>query len=163
MDSASFVCPVCRQHHDELPHISSDFPEPYFAVPEDELDARVAWTPDTCVIDDEQFLVRAILELQLDDHPDPLGFNLWISLAREEFLTYVEHFESADIGPFRVAIATELAGYPRSTVGLEATVYFRGGGQRPRLDLDQTDHPLSLDQRTGITLSMACQLIHYFD
>jgi hypothetical protein len=40
-------------------------------------------------------------------------------------------------------------------------VYFRGGGVRARIMIHHTD--LAVDQRAGITLSMACQMIHYFD
>ncbi|MDB4963465.1 MAG: hypothetical protein JWP01_3464 [Myxococcales bacterium] len=163
MDPASFVCSVCAHHHDELPHISSEFPDACAGVPEAERAARVVWTPDTCEIDDDRFFVRAILDVAVADHPEPLGFNLWVAVHREDFATYLESFESADLAPVRATLATELTCYPLSALGLATTVVFRGGGQRPRVTLDPTDHPLAVDQRTGIPLSKACQLIHHFD
>jgi len=163
MDAVSFLCPVCGQTHDELPHISTDYPEPYFTIPEGELATRVVWTPDTCVIDDEEHFIRGIVEVPVDDYPAPLGFNAWVSQSAEAFMAYIQNFESADLPPTRGYFATRLACYSRPTQFLATTVHFRGGGVRPRIVINATEHPLAIDQRTGITLSMACQMLHYFD
>ena len=159
----SFVCPVCGQRHDELPHISTDFPEPYFTIPEDQHDKRVMWTPDLCIIDGEEHFIRGIVEIPIDDYPQPLGFNAWISQSREDFTAYARDFTATDIGPFSGYFATRLACYSRPTLFIAATVHFRGGGMRPKIIINHADHPLAVDQRTGITLSMACQMVHYFD
>jgi len=42
-------------------------------------------------------------------------------------------------------------GYARSTVNLKTMVHARAVGLRPWLELEPTDHPLAVEQRTGIS------------
>jgi hypothetical protein len=41
--------------------------------------------------------------------------------------------------------------YP-PTMGLKTNLHLRGGGPRPSIELEPTDHPLAIEQRHGISL-----------
>jgi hypothetical protein len=45
---------------------------------------------------------------------------------------------------------------------LETHVHFRPGNRRPRIELQSTAHPLAVEQRTGITLARAWQIVHAY-
>jgi hypothetical protein len=54
----SFRCSTCGELHDEIPHLGSDRPDRWWAVPEDERDRRIELTSDTCIIDGEEFFIQ---------------------------------------------------------------------------------------------------------
>ena len=58
----SFRCPTCGDLHEGLPHISVDKPDHWWDVPEEEREHRIQLTSDTCIIDDEDFFIRGVIE-----------------------------------------------------------------------------------------------------
>src|SRR5687767_10534972 len=96
----SFRCPTCGDLHEGLPHISVDKPDHWWDVPEEEREHRIQLTSDTCIIDDEDFFIRGVVEIHVHDYPEVFGFGVWVSLKRENFFNYLDNFDSADIGPF---------------------------------------------------------------
>lgn len=54
--------------------------------------------------------------------------------------------------PYFGWLTTELAPYSPSTTNLKTHVHTRSLGQRPFIELEPTDHPLAVEQRTGITM-----------
>jgi hypothetical protein len=70
---------------------------------------------------------------------------------------------SADIGPFFGWLCTRIAFYQQDTLLLKTFAHFRGGGLRPFIELEPTDHPLAVDQKNGIPLEKAWQIVHFFD
>ena len=40
--------------------------------------------------------------------------------------------------------------------------HFRGDGLRPAIELEPTDHPLAVDQRDGISLDRAWEIVHRY-
>ena len=160
---ASFTCPVCGETHDELPHLSVDAPLPYEAIPADERVRRTSLTSDTCILDDEHYFIRGIIEIPVDAYPEPFGFNVWVSQSRASFEAYVSNPLDGDRASTFGWLSTELSCYPVSTMLLKTRVHFRGGALRPTIELEPTDHPLALDQRQGISLRMACTMLHHYD
>jgi hypothetical protein len=45
---------------------------------------------------------------------------------------------------------------------MDARVHFRAGNQRPTIELEPTEHPLAVDQRTGITIERAWEIVHSY-
>jgi hypothetical protein len=117
-------------------------------------------TSDTCIVDDESFLIRGIIEIPIHDYSSPFAFCVWVSQKRENFYQYLDNFESEEIGPFFGWLCTSLSYYTIDTLLLKTTVHFRGKGLRPIIELEPTDHPLSLDQRNGISLEKAWKIVH---
>jgi hypothetical protein len=99
-------------------------------------------TSDTCVIDREHFFIRGVIELPIHDHQRRFGFGVWVSQKRENFLTYEQNPDSAEIGPFFGWLCTRIASYqPADTYLLKTRACFRGGDLRPTIELEPTDHP----------------------
>jgi len=157
-----FRCHTCDEIHEGLPHIGSDYPDPYFDVPEGERERRVFVTSDLCSIDDEDFFIRGVIEICVHGLENPFGFGVWVSQKKENFQTYVENFESDAIGPFFGWLSTNLLCYPNGTILLKTMAHFRGEKARPFIEVEPTDHPLAVDQVKGISLERAWELVHHY-
>ncbi len=157
-----YRCSTCGELHHDLPHIVLDKPDYYWSVPEDERDERVELTSDTCIIDHEDFFIRGVIEIHVHEYPEVFGFGVWISLKQENFASYLENFDSTQIGPFFGWLCTGISYYKDETLSLKTMAHFRGAGLRPRIDVEPSDHPLSVDQQTGITLAKAWEIVHFF-
>jgi hypothetical protein len=159
----AFRCPVCQELHEDLPHVGMDRPDQYWDVAEAERDRRVELTSDTCVIDGEHHFIRGVIEVPVHGHPDPFGFGAWVSLQRENFLRYLREPDSGELGPFFGWLCTRIDYYPEGTLLLRTRAHFRPGGLRPAIEVQPTDHPLARDQREGISLEKAWEIVHHYD
>lgn len=158
----SYKCHTCDEIHDGLPDIGADYPDPYYDIPEDEREKRVFITSDLCGIDDEHFFIRGVIQIHVHHQDEDFGLGVWVSQKKENFQTYVDNFESDQIGPFFGWLSTSLSCYPEDTFCLKTIAYFRGSKQRPYIEVEPSDHQLSIDQRDGITLERAWELVHYY-
>ena len=158
----SFRCSVCHNSHEGLPHIGADKPDHWFDVPEEEREHRIRLTSDTCIIDDQDFFIRGVIEIHVHDYPDVFGFGAWVSQKRENFYKYLENFDSAGIGPFFGWLCTRINYYDEDTLLLKTQAHFRSGGLRPYIELERSDHPLAIDQSDGITLDKAFEIVHFY-
>jgi hypothetical protein len=159
----SFRCTVCGKVHDELPDIGFDKPDQWWGVPEAERASRIELTSDTCIIDGEDHFIRGVIELPIHGESRQFGFGVWVSQKKENFRTYVKNSDSAEIGPFFGWLCTRIAYYPQDTLQLKTRAHFRTGGLRPRIEVEPTDHPLAVDQREGISLARAWEIVHYYE
>jgi hypothetical protein len=157
----SYRCSVCGDVHDDLPDLGSDRPDMWWGIPEDERAERIVLTSDTCVIDDEEFFIRGVIEIPVHDAPQPFGIGVWVSQKRENFLTYLRSPESDRIGPFFGWLCTRISYYEADTLFLKTMAHFPGGDLRPTIELEPTDHPLAVDQREGITIDKAWEIVHH--
>lgn len=159
-----YECSVCGETHEDLPDIGDPRPHYWYALPAEEREGRARLTEDTCVIDDRDFFIRGVLLIPLrgGEGDGDFGFGVWVSQKRENFERYVAEYDSAEIGPFFGWLSTELDYYEESTLNLKTMAHFRGGGLRPTVELEQTEHPLSVDQREGITLARAWEIVHFY-
>lgn len=159
----SFRCKICGEIHSELPHIGLDRPDHWWDVPEAERGKRIELTSDTCIIDNESFFIRGVIEIPVLDDPDGFGFGVWVSHKKENFYNYLEHFDSDSIGPFFGWLCTRIHYYNQDTLSLKTTAHYRGKGIRPLITINACDHPLYFDQRDGIALQKAWEIIHFYD
>jgi len=159
----SFRCPCCGKHHDDLPHVGIDKPDQWWDVPEEERAQRLVLTEDTCILDNEHYFIRGVIEIPVHDYPDSFGFGVWVSQKRENFLAYLQQPDSADIGPFFGWLCTRIAYYEDNTLFLKSRAFFREGNLRPLIELAPADHPLVVDQRNGITQAKAWEIVHFYD
>ena len=112
---------------------------------------------EQCVIKGEHFFVRGRLIIPVIDATPGTEFDwgVWVSLSPTSY----ERATSLWTTPGRVHeppyfgwLSTELPLYP-STLNLKTNVHTQPVGERPLIELEPTDHPLAVEQRTGITLA----------
>ncbi|WP_367326027.1 DUF2199 domain-containing protein [Streptomyces sp. HUAS ZL42] len=110
---------------------------------------------DQCVISGQHYFVKGLIEIPVIDTDDMLSWGVWVSLSRENFS------RAADLGdrlgreaekPYFGWLTTDLPVYSTTTHNLKTHVHTRPVGERPYVELEPTDHPLAVEQRTGITM-----------
>lgn len=129
---------------------------PYQWAPELETDPKSFLEEDLCFIRMEYFFVRALIEIPVHDAADPFTWNVWVSLSGESMSMMTDHWEKPgrESDPsFFGWLSTELTPYEPSTINLKTRVHTRPLGERPVVELEPTDHPLAVEQRTGITIA----------
>lgn len=147
-----FTCSCCGQRHDELP-MAYHAEAPAYWTPKP-LSRKHRLTSDKCVIDDA-FFIRGLIEIPVVDSEDPFAWGVWVSLSKENFARADKLWRTAgreSEPPYFGWLSTELGLYSPSTINLKTHVHTRPVGQRPLIELEPTDHPLAVEQRTGITL-----------
>lgn len=163
----SFTCSCCGEMHEELPFAyGADAPVYWHAIPEAERNDRATLDGDLCVIDDCYFFVRASIRIPVVDTGEEFSWDVWVSLSRANFARMLDHWEDPERdreAPYFGWLSSELPLYP-PTLNLKAMVHTRPLGECPLVELEPTDHPLSVEQREGITLQrvqeIAEQLLH---
>ena len=157
-----FVCATCGEYHAELPMcLGAAAPALWYSLSEEERAARVELTSDQCVIDGEHFFILGRIVLPVLDGPDPFVWLAWVSLSEQNFLRSCELWctegresESPYFGWLQSALP-----YERSTLSLKTSVQTMPVGERPIITLESTDHPLSIEQREGITMARVQQIV----
>jgi hypothetical protein len=157
----SFRCKTCGEIHDGLPDLGFDAPIYYAQIPENGRDERTFLNSDLCSIEDEDFFVRGCLEIPIKGRPEVFVWGVWVSLSKSNFLRYVEIYNASDISgerPFFGWLSNQLPYYP-DTLNLKTMVYVRPHPRRPSIQLEPTDHPLSVHQREGIAVEELIEII----
>ncbi|CUI06291.1 DUF2199 domain-containing protein [Massilia antarctica] len=156
----SFKCSSCNEIHEGMPSYAAHAPLSYDRIPEAERDARCELGSDDCVIDASMFLVRGCIEIPVVGEAEPFVWGVWVSLSEASYREWVKCFDldqRSHIGPFFGWLNTSLSPYP-ATPSLKTMVHIRDGNLRPYIELEQTDHPLSVEQREGITRERLAQI-----
>jgi hypothetical protein len=161
-----WVCPCCGESHMGLFDIALDRPGACSSDQPVQPNADLGisdniLTEDFCVVDGEHFFVRGVLELPVVGAPGTcFGWGVWSSLSKANFDLYVETFndgEQGALGPWFGWFSNSLPGYPE-TFSLKCQVFPQDDKQRPLVELEATDHPLSLEQQNGITFDRILEL-----
>lgn len=159
-----FKCRTCDEWHEGLPSPAWDHPIQYLAVPAEERPERVQLTTDTCVIDGDQFFVRANLPIHIHHSDEALTWGIWVSLSQESFERFQELFddEGRVVGDaFFGWLCAAIPGYPDTQL-LKSYIHIQPWPNRPRVELEPTDHPLSIDYQMGISVDRAMELVQPF-
>jgi len=158
---AGYRCRVCGEYHEELPlHYGSAAPAVYYAIPESERAERTLLSSDQCVIDDQFFFIVGNLDIPIIGHTELFSWDVWVSLSKENFTRAYQLWTTPgreSEPPYFGWLSTQLPGYP-DTLSLKTHVHTREVGRRPFVELEPTDHPLAVEQRTGITWDRVQQI-----
>ncbi len=147
-------CRVCGQKHDSVPNCFG-IEAPWRAfVPDDEFDRRVELSKDQCVVDEEHFFIRGHIELPILETPDSLVFSVWSSLSEKSFSQMSGRWNEADRGEdasYFGWLSSPISPYPNA-INLPLSMQSRELGLVPLFTITQSDHPLAMDQRDGISV-----------
>jgi hypothetical protein len=154
MPAKGYHCRVCGKYHKELPlHYGAAAPYAYYAVPEAEREERTLLSSDQCVIDDEHFFIVGNVDVPIVGRDELFSWDVWVSLSAANFTRAYQLWTTPgreSEPPYFGWLSTQLPGYP-DTLSLKTNVHTREVGRRPFVELEPTDHPLAVEQRTGIT------------
>ncbi|MER5727311.1 DUF2199 domain-containing protein [Streptomyces sp. NPDC002138] len=148
-----FTCSTCGEHHAEPP-LSYEAAAPTVWNSGFEADPDSTLSPDHCVIKGQHFFVKGLIEIPVIGTADVFSWGVWVSLSRDNFARAVEVWDTPGREaekPYFGWLSTELALYSEGTIDLKTNAHTRPVGHRPAIRLEPTDHPLAVEQRTGIT------------
>ena len=147
-------CGSCGQWHDDLP-LASGPPAPmlWFTIPESEREQRAMLSSDLCLIDEQHGFIVGNLEIPIIGSDKLFSWDAWVSVSLPNFKRAFQLWEQVgreSEPPYFGWLSSVLPGYPE-TIHLKAMVQTREVGRRPHIELEPTDHPLAVEQRSGIT------------
>lgn len=151
----AWTCGCCGRQFSTLPlDFACRTPDHWFQIPEAERENRAKLSSDVCIIDDKDFFVRGCLEIPIIGQEDCFNWGVWVSVSRESFMRIHELWDSPDVQdepPKFGWLCNNISVYP-TTLSLKTNLYLRAGNRRPSIQLEPTDHPLAVEQRTGISI-----------
>jgi hypothetical protein len=108
------------------------------------------------VIPDVGLFVRAVLPIHVVDADQDFEWGVWVSQSQASFqqLTASPGDRTTTFG----WLSTDLPGYEPSTLELVTTVRPQGRELRPLLEVEPSEHRLSIEQRNGITVARVREL-----
>ncbi|MBY6036953.1 DUF2199 domain-containing protein [Fictibacillus nanhaiensis] len=160
-----YLCSCCGKYHNEL-HFNYASPAPiyYEEATRRERKKRFEINDDLCVMDGEHFFIRGCMEIPVIGSNEPFVWGVWVSLSEENFELTLEHWEDPDREKLDTMfgwLSTDLPLYP-DTLNLKTYVHTRSTDLSPFIELEPTDHPLSKEQRQGITLDRVKEIAQFF-
>ncbi|MFJ1592254.1 DUF2199 domain-containing protein [Kitasatospora albolonga] len=109
---------------------------------------------DQCVIQAQHYFVKGLIEIPVIGSDEVFSWGAWVSLSRENFSRAADVWETPgreSEKPYFGRLTTDLPVYSPTTLNLKTNVHTRPIGRRPFIELEPTDHPLAVEQRSGIT------------
>ena len=153
-DVETYRCAVCGKVH-QGPALSYGFAAPlaYDQVPRWLRWYRCQLTTDTCRIDEKHFFVLGNLRIPICGTDHSFAWTVWVSLSKKNFQRSLDLWHSPgreQEPPYFGWLSNSIPGYPE-TLNLKTMVHTQAVGLRPEVELEPTEHPLSIEQRDGIT------------
>jgi hypothetical protein len=160
----SWHCSTCGETHGDFPlSFAADFPDNYANLGDADRAARTIIGSDQCVIDEEQFYLRGCLEIPIQGSDEIFMWGLWALLKPADYAgisdSWEEEGRDQKHGPYKGRLANSLKSYPVDTFNLRLTIKLRSVGERPLFFIDESDHPLAVAQRQGMTRRQVKDLV----
>ena len=156
----SFKCSTCGEVHEGSPSFAFRAPDPYLEQSKEVQEAGSLGS-DLCKYEDEDgmhYFIRVCLEVPIHGVSEPFLWGVWVSLSEKNFARYVETYDSPDTNDCYFGWLCNYLPYYPNTYALKTQVHPREGNARPFIELDDTDHPLSVDFRRGISIEKAQEI-----
>lgn len=160
--SISFTCSCCGQNHEGFPALTFRAPANWDWANEEQRAQDWKLDEDLCAFKDVDFYIRAVLVLPIRGSEQTLEFGVWSTLSKDNFWRYVETFNDDDqskLGSMFGWFSNAIPGYA-DTLNMKCQVVTQDHRQRPRIELEPTDHPLSVHQREGVSMEDAQRYYH---
>ena len=158
----SYECSCCGQVYDEMPLcFGGEYPDYYFSVPPEERATSIELTESLCVVDQEHFFQRGRITILIHDHSENLIFNVWTSISKENFTLRNSMWndpERVHNKPYFGWLQTLVPTYG-NTLSLKTQAREQEIGLIPSIEIIEEDHPLTLDQRNGISFETATKKV----
>jgi hypothetical protein len=160
----SFKCTKCDEIHSGIPSFSFDAPQYFYGISEEEREKRVFLTSDTCVIDEEYFFAKGFLEIPVLNLGETLSFTTWVSLSESNFMIFQESLDEKDASKYG-----SMFGWFSSNIdifgeclNLKTNLVLQNNNYKPIIDIEPTEHPLSLAIQNGISKEKLIEIVEYY-
>ena len=161
MKKFRFQCSCCGETHEGSPSFGYDSPHYYDCLSEQDKKALGKLSDDFCTIEHDEgkdFFIRTTLEVPILGAEEGFLWGIWISVSEANFNKYVDHYKSDTYEDHYFGWFSNKLPYYPDTLSLKASACIRPGGQRPNIELEPTEHPLSIDFRDGINWEKAVEI-----
>src|SRR6266404_7227299 len=150
----TYRCGICGKEH-AGPPLSYGFGAPlaYYDVPSWLRWWRCDLTSDTCRIGNKHFFILGNIRIPIRGDQKSFSWTAWVSLSKDNFERSLALWQAAEREkepPYFGWLSSSIPGYPE-TLHLRTMVHTQAVGVRPEIELEPTDHSLSIEQRHGIT------------
>jgi hypothetical protein len=156
--SQGYTCKCCGRKHDEIPlTFGADAPVYVDAISSKERAKRVYLERSVCIIDNEHFFVRGSIVIPILDDPEKtFSWGVWSTISQDNYEIMVANWSVEGrekiVLPAFGYLANKISLYG-DTLNLNVLSHTMPVGQIPLIELEPTDHPLAIEQRTGITMA----------
>jgi hypothetical protein len=147
-----------------VPSFNIGAPLHYYSIDKIERESRSVLTSDTCVIDGSVFYAKGFLEIPVKGLKDTLSFSAWVSLSEENFLKFEElwEVENASLNPPMFGwLSSDIFGFG-DCINLKSRLIFQDNNWRPNIELEPTDHPLSIAYHRGIPQEKLIEIFSHY-
>jgi hypothetical protein len=154
-DVTSYVCGRCGERHHGVSFAYAFNAPAYWGntvVGEDDC----VLEEELCIIRGESFFIRARIIIPVTDADTDFEWGVWVSLSLPNFSRTLELWDTPgreSEEPYFGWLSSDIPSYEPTTLELKTHVHTQPVGQRPVVELEPTDHPLAVEQRTGITVA----------
>jgi hypothetical protein len=165
MSSApGFLCSCCGERHGTLPSGYGTLAPVHWR---EELagDPASLLTGEQCVIENQHFFLRARIILPVLDADHRFEWGVWVSVSRKNYYRAGAMWGNPDRAaepPYFGWLATDLPIYDPPTVNLKTQFQTQAPGIRPTVELEPTEHPLAVEQHSGITAARIQEIAEIF-
>jgi hypothetical protein len=154
MESESYICSRCGEKHFGPP-LSYGVAVPYSYEQLSWISKRLraTLTSETCTIGRKHFFIAGNIVCPIIGKPITFSWTVWVSLSDQNFKRSLNLWNTVgreSEPPYFGWLNTLLPGYP-STLNLKTWVHTQMVGIRPLIELEETDHPISIEQRVGMS------------
>lgn len=159
MKTFKFKCEQCNEWHEDSPSFGFNAPAHYYSLSDSDKENSLL-SNDLCSTVDGNYFIRTILEVPIIDIDEPFMWGVWISVSEKSFNHYTNkknEDEDEDLTHYFGWFQNRLPYYP-DTLNLKTNAYLQPNNHRPILDLEHTDHPLSIDYHQGISWEKAIEI-----
>ena len=146
-----FQCRTCGKWHEGLPRDYA-YDAPYYWSESLKADPTCFLNSDLCVIKNNDYFVRGLIEIPVIGRQHSFRWGVWVSLHKRNFDKMVDLWSDPkllDEPPYFGWLSNSIDLYPE-TLNLKTNVHSRAINERPIVVLQETDHPLAVEQRHGI-------------
>lgn len=165
----SLKCTCCGREMMGTPNsfsMSAPWPK-WSAAPDDPISdrdfkRRVKLTADTCIVDEQLFWVRGVIELPIIGAEEPFMWGVWASIHPDAFADMQRRLDTPgreNDPPTFGWLLSEIPGYDLTTELLKVMVHTRPVGLRPWFEVEPGSHLLATEQTEGISIERWHRLV----
>jgi len=158
MEKFKFTCATCGEEHEGSPSFGYKWPHHFEVLNETDKKEIAKISDDMCIINDEDRFIRVVLEVPIKGYKEGFMWGVWISVSETNFLNYQENFDSKDYEDTYFGWFCNILPFYPETLHLKTNAFIESGGQRPKIDLELSEHPLTIDYNNGISWERAVEI-----